>query len=92
MPVGHAQTLKCSIDQCYQTVPQDCAMGKFHNNVSNWPRGKVLGGSSCINAFQWVLGHQNDFEIWKNNYGCNNFSYEHMFKAFKKSECYIDPK
>jgi choline dehydrogenase-like flavoprotein len=87
MPLTYLDTHQCSIDYCYHTVPHEHAIGKFHNNVSNWPRGKVLGGSSCINAFQLVMGNQNEFEIWENNYGCNNFSYEHMFKAFKESEC-----
>jgi choline dehydrogenase len=29
-----------------------------------WPRGKVLGGSSSINAMVYVRGHPNDFNEW----------------------------
>ena len=29
-----------------------------------WPRGKVLGGSSAINAMVWVRGHPNDYAEW----------------------------
>ena len=31
---------------------------------SYWPRGRVLGGSSSINAMVWVRGHPGDFDDW----------------------------
>ncbi|HUC17044.1 MAG TPA: GMC family oxidoreductase N-terminal domain-containing protein [Acetobacteraceae bacterium] len=30
----------------------------------DWPRGRIIGGSSSINAMIWVLGHPADFDHW----------------------------
>lgn len=57
----------------------------MHNSVCAWPRGKILGGTSAINYMAWVFGHHNDFDEWKEHEGAN-FSYEHMYRCFKKCE------
>jgi choline dehydrogenase len=47
-------------DWQYRTVEQlNANGGKF-----DWNRGKVLGGSSSINAAVWVWGHPADFDAW----------------------------
>ncbi|MEM6576870.1 MAG: GMC family oxidoreductase N-terminal domain-containing protein [Pseudomonadota bacterium] len=44
----------------YQTEPEATLNGRS----VYWPRGKVLGGSSAINAMVWVRGHPGDYEEW----------------------------
>lgn len=49
------------------------------------PRGKVLGGSSTINAKMYVRGNKKDFELW-NNLGNKGWSYKKVLPYFIKSE------
>jgi len=49
-----------------------------------WPRGKVLGGSSSINAMVWIRGDARDFDEWgKDNPG---WTYADCLKYFKEIE------
>ena len=57
------------------------------NQQGNWPRGKVLGGSSSINYMQYVRCDPHDYDNWK----LPQWSYEEMLKYFKKLER-ADPK
>ena len=45
-------------DWAYETVPQAHASGRR----LAWPRGRVLGGSSCLNAMIWVRGARADYD------------------------------
>ena len=49
------------------------------------PRGKVVGGSSAINALMFLRGMPEDFELWKNSCG-NEWSYENLLPYFKTLE------
>lgn len=61
MPIGYGHAYyDGSINWKYETEPEP-ALG---NKASYWPRGKVLGGSSSINAMVWVRGDPADFDGW----------------------------
>lgn len=47
-------------DWAYRTTPQAGTAGRVHP----WPRGRAVGGSSCIHALAHVPGHVEDYEAW----------------------------
>ncbi|MGV8936625.1 MAG: GMC family oxidoreductase [Allorhizobium sp.] len=49
------------------------------------PRGKVLGGSSAINALMWYRGHPLDYDAWENA-GCEGWSFADVLPYFRRSE------
>lgn len=59
----------------------------FMNNRRIYqPRGKVLGGSSCINGMIWIRGNALDFEKWGKIQGLEKWDYAHCLPYFKKLE------
>ena len=52
---------------------------------SYWPRGKVLGGSSAINAMVWARGLPRDFEDWVSA-GAEGWDWDTVKRYYKKLE------
>ncbi len=58
MPIGYGKIYYDSrFNWKYETEPEQ----NLDANKMYWPRGKVLGGSSSINAMVYVRGHPNDY-------------------------------
>jgi choline dehydrogenase len=73
--------LGSAIDWTYTTVPQPGT----ENAVHFWSRGKVLGGSSTINAMGHIRGHRANYDGWAAS-GATGWSYEDLLPYFKRSE------
>ena len=82
MPIGYGKTYhQKAVNWMYMTEPSPDA----DNKPSYWPRGKVLGGSSSINAMVYVRGNPRDFDQWSEA-GNPGWSYTDVLPYFKKME------
>ena len=50
-----------------------------------WPRGKVLGGTSAINGMAYIRGHRLDYDGWMDE-GCDGWGFDDVLPLFKRSE------
>ncbi|EPJ52570.1 MAG: oxidoreductase, GMC family protein [Osedax symbiont Rs2] len=83
IPIGYGKTYyQKAVNWMYMAQADEGT----NNRQSYWPRGKVLGGSSSINAMVYIRGHKLDFDNWaaQGNFG---WSYKELLPYFKKSEC-----
>lgn len=82
MPLGYGKTFfDPTVNWNYKTEP-DPGLG---GNVDHWPRGKLLGGSSSINAMVWIRGAREDFDDWRAA-GNPGWGYDDLLPAFKALE------
>ena len=82
IPVGYASTLKDpKVNWLYTTEPDPGTGGRQHV----WPRGKVLGGSSSINAMLYVRGQQADYDGWR-QLGCEGWAWDDVRPYFRKAQ------
>ncbi|MEM1055023.1 MAG: choline dehydrogenase [Bacteroidota bacterium] len=81
IPATFSRLFKTEADWAYHTVPQRHAADREWF----WPRGKVLGGSSSLNAMIYIRGHRADFDGWAAD-GCEGWGYSDVLPYFKRSE------
>ncbi len=61
LPLGYGKLFyDPAVNWLYKTEPDPGLAGQR----DHWPRGKVLGGSSSINAMVWIRGHRADYDEW----------------------------
>jgi choline dehydrogenase len=82
IPAAVNLLFKTAYDWNYQTIPQDRAGGRS----IYWPRGRVLGGSSSINAMIYVRGSRHDYDSWRDDYGCEGWGYTDLLPYFLRAE------
>ena len=69
----------------YQSTPQL----HLHNRQIKTPRGKMLGGSSSLNAMVYIRGHPLDYDRWEFKEGAKGWSYANCLPYFKKAQSHI---
>ncbi len=82
IPVGYFRTLhNPKTDWCYKSDPDPGLNGRS----LDWPRGKVLGGSSSINGLLYIRGQKEDFDYWR-QLGNEGWSYDDVLPYFRRAE------
>jgi choline dehydrogenase len=78
IPAAFSKLFRTPLDWAFETVPQ----ANLAQRPLYWPRGKMLGGSSSINAMMWVRGHKADYDGW----GVPGWSYADVLPYFHRME------
>ncbi len=82
VPIGYGKSFyDPGVNWMYRTAPDP----GLDNREGYWPRGKVLGGSSSINAMVYIRGQAGDFDAWK-AFGNPGWGWDDVLPYFKKSE------
>ncbi len=85
-PIGYGRTFADpSVNWRYQTAPNPGLNGR----TMYWPRGRVVGGSSSINALVYCRGMPMDFDDWR-ALGNVGWSWKDVRPYFEKSERRVD--
>ncbi|MFI4987898.1 MAG: GMC family oxidoreductase, partial [Alphaproteobacteria bacterium] len=82
VPIGYGKSFHDPrVNWRYLTEPDPGLAGR----EGYWPRGKVLGGSSAINAMVHIRGQPADFDAWQAA-GNPGWGWRDVLPYFKKSE------
>jgi choline dehydrogenase len=82
MPLGYGKTFfDPAVNWNFKAEPDPGLAG----NADHWPRGKILGGSSSINAMVWVRGAREDYDDWRDA-GNPGWGYDDVLPAFRALE------
>jgi choline dehydrogenase len=82
IPAALNLLFQSTYDWGFRTVPQDRAAGQS----VYWPRGRVIGGSSSINAMIYIRGNKYDYNTWRDEYGCDGWGYNDILPYFIRAE------
>lgn len=81
IPAAFPKLFKSPLDWNYETEAQEHLNGRR----LYWPRGKMLGGSSSINAMIYIRGHRADFDAWAAA-GNRGWGYDDVLPYFRRGE------
>ncbi|MDT7564760.1 MAG: choline dehydrogenase, partial [Pseudonocardiales bacterium] len=80
IPPAWPSLMGSTADWADQTVPQQGT-----GTCVAWPRGRGLGGSSSINAMNFVRGHRASYDAWVTA-GAKGWGFDDLLPSFKRSE------
>ena len=86
IPAAFSKLFKSKFDWGYETTPQAGLDGRR----IYFPRGKVLGGSSAMNAMMWIPGDRADFDAWPEGWRWEEM--EPYLRRVEDEACSITPQ
>jgi choline dehydrogenase-like flavoprotein len=81
VPAAFSKLFKSPLDWNYATAPQPALAGR----ELYWPRARVLGGCSSMNAQMHVRGNRLDYDAWA-ELGNPGWSHADVLPYFRRSE------
>jgi choline dehydrogenase len=88
VPIGYGRTFAdAKVNWRYQAAPSPGLNGRS----MYWPRGRVVGGSSSINALVYCRGMPEDFNDWR-ALGNTGWGWDEVRPYFEKTERHVDPQ
>ncbi|THH36275.1 choline dehydrogenase [Aliishimia ponticola] len=86
VPLGYAVNFaNPKLNWNYHTEPDEALDGRS----IYWPRGRVIGGSSSINAMAYMRGLPNDFDDWADS-GATGWAWRDVRPAFERMEQHLE--
>ena len=80
VPAAYPRLFGTARDWDYRTSPQPGLAGR----EVHWPAGRMLGGSSALNAQMWIRGHREDYDAWEQ--AAAGWSYDRLEPYFRRAE------
>ncbi|MCH8840069.1 MAG: GMC family oxidoreductase N-terminal domain-containing protein [Planctomycetes bacterium] len=80
-PAEFSTLLGTKFDWKYATEPEK----NLNSRRIDWPRGRLLGGTSSINGMVYIRGHREDYDHWS-KLGNTGWAYDNVLPLFMKSE------
>jgi choline dehydrogenase len=81
IPAAFATLFKTKWDWNYETVEQ-----KHTGKKEYWPRGKMLGGCSSMNAMIYIRGNRADYDGWRDSHGAAGWGFDDVLPYFIRAE------
>jgi choline dehydrogenase len=81
IPAAFSKLFRSEVDWNFSTEPQEHLNGRR----LYWPRGKMLGGSSSMNAMIYMRGARADYDAWR-DMGNAGWGFDDLLPLFKAAE------
>jgi choline dehydrogenase len=82
IPAAFSKLFRSSRDWNYNTQPEP----HLDHRTLFMPRGKMLGGSSSMNGMIYIRGNREDFDEWRDAFGCEGWGWDDVLPYFIKAE------
>ncbi|KAK6434412.1 hypothetical protein LTR95_009402 [Oleoguttula sp. CCFEE 5521] len=86
VPGRYGEGIGTDIDWKYETVPQ----AGLNNRTLQWPRGRVLGGTSALNFMAWTRPSREDLDAWE-ELGNEGSGWDDLLPFYQRSETFTPP-
>lgn len=65
LPFAYPALQLSPLDWQYKSEPTETSCLGMKDRRCNWPRGKIIGGSSVLNAMLYIRGNARDYDLWE---------------------------